>query len=180
MEKTIVGKSTKRKFKWFWPWQDEQEEEWLRGLALSGLQLRSSDGAGFYTFEQGQPAEIVYRLDYNTLAKKDKEHYLQLFRDAGWEYVGEMNSWQYFRKPVVAGKSEEIFTDNESKIEKYKRFLSATLVMLPIYLMFFVVFDINERPLLNGIVLGIFTLCFALLCGIAVKVYLRIGELKKL
>jgi hypothetical protein len=180
MEKTIPRKTTTRKFKWFWPWQDEQEEEWLRALALSGLHLRSSDGAGFYTFEQGEPSDIVYRLDYNALQKKDKVQYLQLFKDAGWEYVGEMNSWQYFRKPVEVGNSDEIFTDNESKIEKYKRFLSATLVMLPIYMMFFVVFDINERPLLYGIVLGIFSLCFVLLCGIAVKVYLRIGALRKL
>ena len=176
----MVRKSTTRKFKWFWPWQDEQEEEWLRDLALTGLHLRSSDGVGFYTFEHGQPAEIVYRLDYNTLAKKDKEQYLQLFRDAGWEYVGEMNSWQYFRKPVDAGNSDEIFTDNESKIEKYKRFLYTTLVMLPIYMMFIVVFDINERPFLYGMVLGFFTVCVILLSGIAIKVYLRMQQLKKL
>ena len=180
MEKSMVGKSTARKFKWFWPWQDEQEEEWLRALALKGLHLRSSDGAGFYTFEQGQPAEIAYRLDYNTLEKKDKEQYLQLFRDAGWEHVGEMNGWQYFRKPVADGESEEIFTDNESKIQKYKRFLYETLAFMPIYLIFFIILDTNERPLLYGIILSFFTVCFVLLCGIAVKVYLRIGALKKL
>jgi hypothetical protein len=114
------------------------------------------------------------------LQKKDQVQYLQLFKDAGWEYVGEMNGWQYFRKPVEAGNSAEIFTDNESKIQKYKRFLYATLVSTPIYLIFFIILDTNERPLLYGIILSFFTVCFVLLCGIAVKVYLRIGALKKL
>jgi hypothetical protein len=180
MEKTNAIKSTTRKFKWFWPWQDEQEEEWLRALSLSGLHLVSSDGAGFYTFLLGEPSDIVYRLDYNALQKKDKDQYLQLFKDASWEFVGEMNGWQYFRKPAAAGESEEIFTNNESKIQKYKRFLYATLAFMPIYLIFFTIIDFNERPLLYGIVLGLFAVCFALLCGIALKVYLRIGALKKL
>lgn len=180
MQKTIVGQSKTRRFRWFWPWQDQQEEEWLHELALTGLHLRSSDGAGFYTFEQGEPAEIVYRLDYNALQKKDKELYLQLFRDAGWEYVGEMNGWQYFRKLVEPGKTAEILTDNESKIQKYKRFLYETLAFIPIYLIFFFILDINERPVLYGILLGFFAMVTLLFGVIAVKVYQRMGQLKKL
>ena len=34
-----------------------------------------------------------------------------------------MGSWQYFRKEAKQGEAEEIYTDNESKIGKYKRVL---------------------------------------------------------
>jgi hypothetical protein len=78
METTII-----RKKRWFWPWQDQQEEEWLREMARTGWYLEKADWVGSYTFEQGEPADVVYRLDYNDALKKDKEHYLQLFRDAG-------------------------------------------------------------------------------------------------
>ena len=49
----------------------------------------------------------------------EKEDYLQLFRDAGWEYVGEMSGWHYFCQQAQPGEELEIYTDAESKISKY-------------------------------------------------------------
>jgi hypothetical protein len=119
MEKTTV-----KKFRWFWVWQDEAEESWLDNMSQKGYHLLSVSLPGFYTFLKAEPRNYVYRLDYQTFHKKDKEEYMQLFRDAGWEYIGEMSSWQYFRKETKPGGVTEIFTDFESKITKYKRVLT--------------------------------------------------------
>ena len=126
MEKTVV-----KRFKWFWPWQDEAEETWLEEMSRKGCHLSSVGVAGIYKFTVTEPRDYVYRLDYQVLPKKDRQEYLQLFRDAGWEHIGTMSSWQYFRKEIKHRETSEIFTDVESKVAKYKRVLA--------YLAFFVV-----------------------------------------
>jgi hypothetical protein len=115
--------TTTTKFHWFWAWDDEKEEAWLRQMALDGWHLQRMGFPSFYTFEQGGPRDVAYRLDFFT-GGKDKANYLQLFSDAGWEHVGEYGSWQYFRKEATGGEAPEIFTDNESKVKKYQRVLA--------------------------------------------------------
>lgn len=127
-----------KKNRWFWPWQDEQEESWLSELARQGLHLQKPDIFGTYTFRTAEPCEVVYRLDFTRLKKTERENYWQLFQDAGWEHVGEMSGWQYFRRPVRPGESAEIFSDNESKIQKYKRLLTQMTAMLPVLIMLYV------------------------------------------
>jgi len=119
-----MAENTIRKIKWFWPWQDEQEEAWLSSMSQKGWHLSSIGLPCIYGFRAGEPRDYVYRLDYQTFPKKDKQEYQQLFRDAGWEYVGEMSAWQYFRKEVKKEEPPEIFTDAESKIAKYRRILA--------------------------------------------------------
>ena len=116
--------TTVNKFRWFWAWQDEAEEEWLGKMSAKGLHLIAPGFPAIYTFKVGEPKEYVYRLDYQSFHRKDREEYLQLFRDAGWEHLGQMASWQYFRKEAVKGGTNEIFTDTESKTAKYKRVLA--------------------------------------------------------
>jgi len=129
---------TKRIFRWFWTWQDELEEAWLSGLSSQrGLHLTSVAPLGIYTFRVGEPAPMVYRLDYQYLKGQDRPTYLQLSRDAGWEHVGEMSNWQYFRRPDVPGEEHEIVTDPTSKAEKYRRaipFLVLISVVLAVQL----------------------------------------------
>lgn len=117
------------KFRVFTAWQDEKEEAWLSEMARSGLHL-ARVGLFVYTFERGEPENVAYRLDflYDT---RNQEQYYQLFHDAGWEHVGIFGSWQYFRKPVLPGESAEIFTDSESKRQKYIRLLSFLAVLTP-------------------------------------------------
>jgi len=123
------------KFKWFWAWQDDREEEWLGELSRQGFHLQHPGFLGQYTFEQGQPREYAYRLDFVTSSKKNEDYY-QIFRDAGWTRVGEMGGWQYWRKEIVDGRVPEIFTDNASKIQKYQRLLGLLVIFFPIYIVF--------------------------------------------
>ena len=119
-----------RKHRIFWAWQDEKEEAWLSEMAQEGWHLLHPGFPGFYTFQQGEPAEMVYRLDFIT-SKVDREEYYQLFTDAGWELVGEMMGWQYFRKVARPGEEPQIYTDPESKIQKYMRLFGYMIIFLP-------------------------------------------------
>jgi uncharacterized integral membrane protein len=120
-----------RRIKWFWAWQDEQEEAWLRSMSQNGWHLSSVGLPCIYRFRAGEPQDYVYRLDYQTLKKRDQQDYLQLFSDAGWEHLCQMSGWHYFRTEAIEGEAAEIFTDVESKVAKYKRLL--------IFLAFYVV-----------------------------------------
>ena len=120
-----MAENTIRKFKWFWPWQDEQEEAWLMSMSQKGWHLSSVGLPCIYRFLAGEKRDYVYRLDYPMYKKRDQQDYLQLFSDAGWEYLGNMSGWgHYFRKEVKEAETPEIFTDVESKVAKYKRVLT--------------------------------------------------------
>jgi len=130
-----MSENTIRKFKWFWPWQDEQEEAWLRSMSQKGWHLFSLGLPCIYRFRAGEPRDYVYRLDYPMYKKRDQQDYLQLFSDAGWEYLGKMSGWgHYFRKEAGEGETLEIFTDVESKIAKYKRVLTYLTFLTVIYI----------------------------------------------
>jgi hypothetical protein len=129
-----------KEFHWFWAWDDEKEEAWLGEMARKGWHFQSVMLPGFYTFELGEPREDVYRLDFLT-DYRAKADYLQLFMDAGWEYMGEMGSWQYFRKTAREGEVPEIFSDNASKATKYRRVLLVLVILLPLF--------VNSLNLLN-------------------------------
>jgi hypothetical protein len=124
--------NTVKKFKWYWAWQDEQEEAWLAEMSADGLHLESIELPGQYTFRQGEPGNYVYRLDFQTMKSKDKDSYLQLFADAGWEHIGDMGGWVYFRHLVNGNEIPEIFSDRESKLGKYQRLLTYLVIFLPI------------------------------------------------
>ncbi len=124
---------TMKKFHWFWAWDDEKEEAWLRQMAQDGWHFKSVSLPGSYTFEKGEPVDYVYRLDY-FIDRKDMPAYLQIFEDAGWEYLGEMSGWQYFRTECVDGNAPEIYSDKASKAKKYERLIVFLVIFLPIYL----------------------------------------------
>lgn len=124
-------KSTRfRKFKWFWAWQDHEEEAWLRQMAQQGYHLATVVFPTIYEFTHGEPGDAIYRLDYPDVKKKDIPAYLQLFQDSGWEHVDEGMGWYYFRKITDSGSTDEILTDAESKIQKYKRLLAFSIVIM--------------------------------------------------
>lgn len=124
---------TLKKNHWWWPWQDEKEEAWLGKMASEGWHLSRVALPCTYTFERGEPRADCYRLDYMYLEPKKWPEYVQIYQDAGWEYLGEMSNWRYWRKRGGASEGAEIFTDYESKITKYRRvmgFMAFFLVLL--------------------------------------------------
>ncbi len=169
--------TTLKQFHWFWAWDDDKEEAWLREMAQKGWHFKSVTLPGYYHFEQGEPRNDFYRLDF-FINPKAKADYVQLFWDAGWEYLGEMGSWQYFRKTAHENETLEIFSDNESKSKKYQRILLFLVVFLPIY--------INAINLLNkhqdtlSLILTFFMFMFMILYGYSIiRLGMRVNQLKK-
>ncbi len=175
MKEKMKEETTICKYKLFWAWQDDQEEAWLTQMSQEGLHLKSLGFPGFYYFTAGEPANYVYRLDFVT-DTKDYQNYLRLFKDAGWEHLGRMGGWQYFR--ILAGEDEapEIYSDPDSKIQKYRRLLVYMSIFLPI--MIFVVSRGHDAP---SFYVGVQTI-YAVLLGVyifaVVKLIGRIRTLK--
>lgn len=168
---------TMKKFRWFWPWDDEKEEAWLREMALKGWRFNKVSVAGVYRFEHGQARDDYYRLDFS-IASKAEADYLRLFLDAGWEHLGEMNGRRYFRKAATNGETPEIFTDNESKARKYGRILVLLIAFSPVY--FNAVILVNKRGgALNEIATLILFLFMILYGYVMIRLLRRIIGLKK-
>ena len=176
MKKTIT------KYKWFWAWQDEAEENWLEEMSKQGYHLSSLGTPSFYHFTISEPKHYIYRLDYQFFHKKDKGEYLQLFRDSGWEHIGKTFAWEYFRKEANNGEVPEIYTDVESKVAKYKRILT---YLGAFYIVIIAIFSthlvLNEAftwwsrsrvPIILLIVLVFMTYAIA-------RLFLRIRKLRK-
>ena len=177
-----MAENTIRKIKWFWPWQDEQEEAWLRSMSQKGWHLSSIGLPCIYRFRAGEPRDYVYRLDYQRLPKKDKQEYQQLFRDAGWEYVGEMSSWQqYFRKEAKEGEAPEIFTDVESKVAMYKKVVAFQAFLVVIYIAAFGNTLWGDAPYSWWFVVrAMYVLVMTGLIYSIIKLTLRIRQLRRL
>jgi hypothetical protein len=177
MRRNMVQK--KLFFKIFLPWQDDKEEEWLEEMASMGWHLSRMKGVGTYEFDAGKPQSYVYRLDFPSLDKKDRNEYLTLFSDAGWEHIGELSGWQYFRKLQQEGESNEIFTDTSSKIAKYKRAMTLQVSMLAVYLTLWIVFSRKTGYWFDAVVPGIFVLLLLFFAIGYFKMAQRIKELEK-
>jgi hypothetical protein len=114
-----MSASVVRKYKLWFVWQDEEHQQWLERMAREGLHLRATNAIGMHTFVRGAPADMVYRWD----VQKGTPHYLQLFRDAGWEHVASTMGWHCWRKARQAGATPEIFTDTAGKLARNGRIL---------------------------------------------------------
>lgn len=110
------------RFKFVWDDADHTLEAWLQEMARQGLHLHKVlCMRTVFVFRRGAPAEMAYRLDFQT--KRIAPDHVQLFADAGWEHVDQSLGWQFWRAPVRAGQAPEIFTDAESLVRKYQRLL---------------------------------------------------------
>ena len=121
----------KKENKWFTVMDYEKEAEYLAGMHAKGWKLSKVKYLGSYYFEECEPAEYSYQLDYNQDAAKEKDEYIQMFTDCGWEYIQDFAGYSYFRKLVEEGcEAEEIFCDDESRIEMMKRVFKGRIVPL--------------------------------------------------
>lgn len=129
MSKTVT------KFKLFFAHEDEQQEAWLRAMAQQGLHLLKVNPLCFWTFRIGEPADIVYRVDFPTTSRDPA--FAQLMEDAGWALAATTVGWHYWRTPAVGGSAPELFSDTESKLRNFKnRFAMLVGSALPLFVLF--------------------------------------------
>ena len=126
----------KKQFKYFTIFEYEKEEKYLREMHKDGWKFVKVTGFGRYHFEKCTPEDVVYQLDYNQDGIKNKDEYLQMFSDCGWEHLQEYAGYSYFRKPASEMQDDEgIFCDEESKLRMMERVLRGR--MTPLVIIFF-------------------------------------------
>ena len=128
----MVKKTTWRFFHIF---QYEEEAQYLREMHKQGWEFDDLCVMR-YRFRKCEPKDMVYQLDYNKDGMTNREEYLRMFEDCGWEHVGDYLGYSYFRKPAEEMKAGEegIFCDDESRAEMAKRVFKGR--MIPLFILF--------------------------------------------
>lgn len=116
-------KDKKTELRFFGIPQWKEEEKYLTDMHAKGWKLEHAVFPGVYHFTRCEPEDVVYQLDYNEDSEKNREQYVQVFADCGWEYVQNFVGYSYFRKPAAQmnGEREEIFSDNASRADMIRR-----------------------------------------------------------
>ena len=127
---------TKKEFRYFSIFHHEKEEAYLQDMHRAGWRLLKVSGFGAYHFEACEPEEVVYQLDYNKEGLAHKQEYVQMFRDCGWEHIGDFVDYSYFRKPAAEMREDEgIFCDDASRLAMLWRVFCGRLLPLSVILL---------------------------------------------
>lgn len=122
---------TKTELKTFFITDFEQEANYLMAMHRKGWKLTKISFDCLFHFEQVEPEEVVYRLDFKDNGRADQEAYYQLYRDYGWEPVATCNSFEIFRKPASQVGTDDIFSDETSRWEMIRQiFMRRFLILL--------------------------------------------------
>lgn len=131
------------RYRFFPLWQEEKQTRWLEEMARQGWHLEKVV-LRRYSFLPGEPAEVLYRLDFIRLWGTKRKEYFDLFRDAGWEHVARMGKRQYFRKPDRPGEARDIYTDPAGHLGKCWRLALVLLALLIIAISFLI--QVSQQP----------------------------------
>ena len=158
----------------------EEEEIWLREQHRQGWKLVNTNLPVFYHFVKCEPEDVVYRLDYKN--SKEDGAYMQLFQDYGWEYFNNCMGWLYFRKPAAdmdSDMEEEIFSDNESRLELLSHVIKTRLV--PLLIIFFLCllpqwFNITAGAFTDSALSTVLFICLSLLLLLYLWLFIHCGR----
>lgn len=169
-------KDTKTEFKLFTVPEWEKEEQYLREQHKNGWKFVNVNFIGLYHFVKCDPRDVIYQLDYNPESTTQKEEYIQMFRDCGWEYLQNFFGYSYFRKAAseMDGEEEKIFCDDASRLDMIKRVFKHR--MTPLLCVFcliiipqiFMQMQVNTPA--NHILLILFCSLFFIYLGLFIKV----------
>lgn len=162
----------KREFRLFTIVDYEKEEEYLRYMHQNGWKFIGYR-YGFFHFEECQPEDVVYGIDFKE--KRLDDEYLQLFEDAGWEYISTCLSFVYFRKKAedfLPEEDRQIYSDALSRVEMVdtivRRRLAAVLAGFTACL--YLIINIFRESF------SVFQLFDLLLCAVYIYLLLRVGR----
>ena len=121
----------KLKWRFFTVVEWKKEEQYFREQHKKCWEFVKLNLLGFYHFKKCEPKDVIYQLDYNPESVTNKEDYIQMFEDCGWEYLQNYVGYSYFRKPASdAEENEEIFCDDDSRLDMMKRVFRRRIIPL--------------------------------------------------
>ncbi len=155
----------KKEFKYFSIFNHEKEQEYLSEMHRHGWKFVKVTGLGVYHFEECKAEEVVYQLDYNQEGIENKDEYVKMFNDCGWEYIQDYVGYSYFRKPAdEMNDNEEIFCDDSSRLEMMRRVIKGRfipcLIFLTLCLIPMFVINIVNKFYVLSVVYGIIILIY--------------------
>lgn len=160
---------TKKEFKFFSIVDYQKEQEYLRKMHQSGWKFVKVSFLCIYHFEKCDPEDVIYQLDYNQDGLAHKDEYVKMFNDCDWEYLQDYMGYSYFRKAAseITG-AEEIFCDDDSRLEMLKRIFKGRLLLLVI--LFFLVLV----PQFINCIITCKSILFTATLGIVIVLYIWI------
>ena len=148
----------------------EEEEIWLRKQHQSGLKIVKMIPPCIYVFEECEPEDVIYRLDYQN--SEQTQEYMQMLRDFGWEYFAHCMGWLYFRKPADAAQTQqdgELFSDNASRVDLVSHVVKTRLI--PLAVIFLCCVLPNFARAMTGEYTGVFGAVISILFGVMFVLY---------
>ena len=94
---------TKIESKVFFITDFNQQAHYLSNMHKKGWKLVKISWSLFYHFEKCEPEDVVYQVDFKESKNKDRESYLRMYEDYGWEFVTSCQSFIIFRKLAKLG-----------------------------------------------------------------------------
>lgn len=126
-------------------------------MAKKGWHLKDvSFAMMIFELKKDEPKNIRYALDYNN---KVDDEYMMIAEDAGWKYIAKSTGWILFSKKYDSERPE-LFSDNQSIIDRNKRLLRFLSVMaalqIPILTMNFIDRDYSDHFFTSIVILCIY------------------------
>ena len=167
-----------KRIRCFFIWQDDKEEAWLRDLSKKGLRLDSVNFPFTYNFNEEPSKKHAYHLNAPKDPGMKPETFIKPFQESGWEHIGRMNGWQYFRKEYSGEVVPVLEGDNKTKADKYQKLMMFLVGLLPFLLIIFPAFGKRfAPPLFDVLKIGYF-IFLALYTLTTFKVYQRVNQLR--
>lgn len=176
-------KKCKTEFRWFSIMDYEKEAKYLREQHRQGWEFWKVHAPGFYHFVKCEPEDVVYQLDYNQQGIRNKDEYVQMFSDCGWEYLFDYLGYSYFRKSAKKMDGpEEIFCDDESRLDMVRRIFKGRVVPLIIIFLCVIIPQIFLQSMHEGVLSFIsvtFIVLFILYLFIFIQFAMQYRRFKK-
>lgn len=121
----------------------EKEERYLSDMAENGYIFKKRTFFGGYYFEKEAGQKLNYRIDYRTFNNKEAfQGYVNFLEDGGWKLVyGKYDSGNQYFLPIDESAQTELFSDNVSRADRYKRYLRAATISILLSIIFLFLFS---------------------------------------
>jgi len=104
----------------------EEEQAFLTSQHADGWRLVSIKGKK-YNFEKCDGEASAYQIDFNPDVRQ-KDEYIQLYTDFGWQFIAEKDGRFYFSKAVMCSDENNIFSDRETKATMCRKIIKRKLI----------------------------------------------------
>jgi hypothetical protein len=153
------------RFRPFPVWNSEAELRWLEDKASEGLRLIKSFNP-LYIFARAEPESVRFCHGFTRVRFGDRDEYLQLYADAGWQYVSSWVGWHYFKSSVATASDIDRVTvaTNNARFLKFMAwfYLIAVVVMVLFYGRMWIkdAWPVGDILRSGGIGIGVMLLCY--------------------